>query len=80
MSFERIRRTVCSISPSSASEASSKSRWASSKKKTSLGFWRITDFRHGVPELSQQSEHERAEQLGFVEHIGKLHCADHSLA
>ncbi len=36
--FERIRRTVRATASRKASEASSKSRWASSKKKTRTGF------------------------------------------
>jgi hypothetical protein len=38
--LERIRRTTCSIFSSSAGGASLNSRWASSKKKASLGLGR----------------------------------------
>ena len=78
--FERISRTVCSICSSSASEASSKSRCASSKKKHSFGLRQVAHLGQRVVELRQHPEHERAEQPRLVHHVGQLEDADDALA
>jgi hypothetical protein len=70
-----MSRAVRSIWSSSACDAPSKSRWASSKKKE-LWFRKVADFGQGLAQLGEHPEHERAEQAGLVHHVAQLEDRD----
>ena len=74
--LERISRAVRSICSISASDASSNSRWASSKKKHSLGLGRSPTSGSDLVQLGQHPEHERGEQARLVHDVGQLEEAD----
>ena len=78
--FDRMSRAVRSIWSISASDASSKSRCASSKKKTSFGFGRSPASGRLLVELGQHPQHERREQPRLVHDVGQLEDADDALA
>ena len=77
--LERMRRTVCSIWSRSASEASSKRRCASSKKKTSFGFGQVAGLGERLVELGQHPEHEGREELRAVHDVRELQQVDDAL-
>ena len=75
-----MSRAVRSTWSMSASDASSKSRCASSKKKHSFGFGRSPDLGQALVQLGEHPEHERREQPGLVHDVRQLEDADDPLA
>ena len=74
--FERMRRTVRSTCSISASDASSKRRCASSKKKAQLRLRQVADLGQDRVQLGEHPEHERAEQARLVHDVRQLEDAD----
>ena len=65
--FERMSFITCSILSTRAVGAPLNSRWASSKKNTSLGFSRSPTSGQRLEQLAQQPQHEgRVKQRGMV--------------